>query len=160
VKFGSYDRIDLRGSYDIALVPDKFTRASRRRRSRADGYFDILDYECVNAPAALAAAEPVSCPGATHTTFGIPLPLPPTAPVDLHSPLARRTSAQRMAVSSITSATRTSRRGAPRIRALATEQGEFNFIADITEMDQRAPSDKYTYLKPVVQLQFSSSATA
>lgn len=35
VRLGSFDRLDVRGSYDISLVPEKgSSRASRRRRSR------------------------------------------------------------------------------------------------------------------------------
>ena len=53
---GDYDRLDLRGSYDIALVPEKlFARFSGSSKQR-DGYFDILDYECVNGPGSLAEA--------------------------------------------------------------------------------------------------------
>ena len=53
VKLGSYDRIDLRGSYDIALVPDKVYARFSASSKQADGYFDILDYECVNGPGSL-----------------------------------------------------------------------------------------------------------
>ena len=77
---GSDDRLDLRGSYDIALVPDKlFARFSGSSKQR-DGYFDILDYECVNGPGSLGGGGTGILPGATHSTFGIPLPLPPTDP--------------------------------------------------------------------------------
>ena len=87
VTAGTFDRLDVRGSYDIALVPDKlFARFSGSSKQR-DGYFDILDFECVNGPGSLGGGGTGILPGATHTTFGIPLPLPPTAPVDLHSQL-------------------------------------------------------------------------
>lgn len=49
--FGSFDRIDVRGSGDFVIVPDKlFARVSGLARQR-DGYLTRLDYECVTGGA-------------------------------------------------------------------------------------------------------------
>ncbi len=59
---GSRDRLNLRGSYDFALAEDTvFARVSASSKSQ-DGYFDILDYECVNGAghARLSAAPAVA----------------------------------------------------------------------------------------------------
>ena len=147
VTAGTFDRLDVRGSYDIALVPDKlFARFSGSSKQR-DGYFDILDFECVNGPGSLGGGGTGILPGATHTTFGIPLPLPPTAPVDLHSQLGPQTFAPRRAASWTNSAARTSR-PAERRSLAAGDTVEVNFSLDLTEMDQQGPSDKYTFFNP------------
>jgi len=161
VKFGSYDRIDLRGSYDIALVPDKVFARFSASSKQADGYFDILDYECVNGPGSLGGGGTGILPGATHTTFGIPLPLPPTAPVDLHSQLGPQDIRTEDGCTVDHLGNENVQTGRAAFRWLATDKAEFNFIADITEMDQEGPSDKYTYLNPAFNFnqQFSNGVT-
>ena len=52
VGVGSRDRLNVHGTYDFSLVEDKlFARFSASSKTQ-DGYFDILDYECVNGRAA------------------------------------------------------------------------------------------------------------
>ena len=47
---GSRDRLSVRGSHDFPLVEDKvFVRLAASSKTQ-DGYFDILDYECVHGP--------------------------------------------------------------------------------------------------------------
>ena len=58
VGVGSRDRLNLRGSYDFALVEEKvFARVSASSKTQ-DGYFDILDYECVNGAGSLGLGGP------------------------------------------------------------------------------------------------------
>ena len=55
---GSRDRLNVRGSYDFPLVADKvFARVSASSKTQ-DGYFDILDYECVNGAGSLGLGGP------------------------------------------------------------------------------------------------------
>jgi iron complex outermembrane receptor protein len=145
---GSFDRMDLRGSYDVPLVPEKlFARFSGSSKQR-DGYFDILDYECVNGPGSLGGGGTGILPGATHDTFGIPLPLPPTPPIDLQSQLGPQDirSEDGCVVDQLGNENVATGRVA--LRWLPGDQVELNFSADLTEMDQQGPSDKYTYLDP------------
>jgi len=148
LKFGSYDRIDLRGSYDIALVPDKLFARFAGSSKQADGYFDILDYECVNGPGSLGGGGTGILPGDTHTAFGFPVPLPETAPIDLHSQLGPQDIRSENGCVVDHLGNENVQTGRVSFRWLASEKAEFTFIADITEMDQEGPSDKYTYLNP------------
>ena len=93
---GTYDRLDLRGSYDIALVPDKlFARfsalveAARRllRHSRL---------RMRERPRQLGRRRHRHLAGRNPQTFGIPLPLPPTDRRSIcRASSGRRTSARR-----------------------------------------------------------------
>ena len=66
------------GSTCAARTTSRSCRTSCSRGSRAsskqrDGYFDILDYECVNGPGSLGGGGTGILPGATHTTFRHPV---------------------------------------------------------------------------------------
>ena len=148
VTTGTFDRLDVRGSYDIALVPDKlFARFSASSKQR-DGYFDILDYECVNGPGSLGGGGTGILPGATHTTFGIALPLPTTAPIDLHSQLGPQDIRAEEGCVVDTLGDENVATGRAAFRWLASDTVEVNFTADLTKLDQKGPSDKYTFLNP------------
>ncbi len=161
VKFGSFDRIDLRGSYDIPLVADKVYARFSASSKQADGYFDILDYECVNGPGSLGGGGTGILPGATHTTFGIPLPLPATAPINLHGQLGPQDIRTEDGCVVDRLGNENVQTGRAAFRWLASEKTEVNFIADITQMDQQGPSDKYTFLNPAFNFnqQFSNGVT-
>ena len=47
VTYGSFDRVDVRGSYDFALSDSVFARITGVSKSR-DGYQDVLDWACLN----------------------------------------------------------------------------------------------------------------
>ena len=47
VTVGSYNRIDLRGSYDFSLTDNLFARITGVSKSR-DGHQDVFDYACLN----------------------------------------------------------------------------------------------------------------
>jgi iron complex outermembrane receptor protein len=161
ITLGSFDRLDVRGSYDIALVPDKlFARFSGSSKQR-DGYFNILDYECVNGVGSLGGGGTGIVPGATHTTFGVPLPLPPTDPIDLHSQLGPQDIRTEDGCVVDTLGDENVATGRAAFRWLPSDTVELNFIADITQMDQKGPSDKYTFLNPAFNFnqQFSDNVT-
>ena len=148
VTTGSFNRLDVRGSYDISLVPDKlFARFSASSKQR-DGYFKILDFECVNGPGSLGGGGTGILPGATHTTFGIPLPLPPTAPVNLHTQIGAQDirTEDGCVVDHLGDENVQSARAA--FRWVPNDKVDVNFVADITLMNQEGPSDKYTYIDP------------
>ena len=145
VTTGDFDRLDVRGSYDIALVPDKvFARFSASSKQR-DGYFDILDYECVNGPGSLGGGGTGILPGSTNLFGG---PIPPTDPIDLHSQLGPQDirAEDGCVVDTLGDENVVSGRAA--FRWLAGEDVEVNFTYDVTQIDQKGPSDKYTYLDP------------
>lgn len=161
VRLGSFDRVDVRGSYDIALVPEKLFARFSASSKQADGYFNILDYECVNGPGSLGGGGTGILPGATHTTFGFPVPLPETAPIDLHGQLGPQDirAEEGCLVDKLGDENVATGRAA--FRWLPGSKVEVNFIADITEMDQKGPSDKYTFLNPAFNFnqQYSDNVT-
>jgi iron complex outermembrane recepter protein len=145
---GQFNRLDVRGSYDVAMIEDKlFARFSASSKQR-DGYFDILDYECVNGPGSLGGGGTGILPGATHTTFGFPLPLPETAPIDLQSQLGPQDIRAETGCTVDTLGDENVQTGRAAFRWLASDTVEVNFTADVTRMDQKGPSDKYTFLNP------------
>jgi iron complex outermembrane recepter protein len=161
VKLGSFNRVDVRGSYDISLVEDKLFARFSASSKQADGYFKILDYECVNGEGSLGGGGTGILPGATHTTFGIPLPLPPTAPINLHGQLGPQDIRAEGGCVVDHLGDENVATGRAAFRWLPSETVEVNFIADLTEMDQQGPSDKYTYLNPAFNFnqQFSDNVT-
>ncbi len=52
--YGRFDRLDLRGSFDLKLTDDLFLRASGVSKT-ADGYMKRLDYGCVNPTSGIPA---------------------------------------------------------------------------------------------------------
>ncbi len=151
--YGKYDRIDVRGSFDVSVIPDTlFARASVSSKNR-DGYFKILDYECVNGYGSLGPGGPGIAPGATHTTFGIPLPLntPGLAGVPgkaLGSVLGPNdTRAENgCVVDTLGGENVTSGRLA--LRWIVNDDLEVNLTGDYTKEDNEGPADNYTFFNP------------
>ena len=62
VTVGERNRLNLRGMLDVEVVPDKlYARISGSSKTQ-DGYFDILDYECVNGAGSLGGGGDGSSP--------------------------------------------------------------------------------------------------
>jgi iron complex outermembrane receptor protein len=120
---GSYSRINLRGSFDFAIVPDKVMARISASTKNADGYFRILNYECVNGAGSLG-------------------PVPPGG-VDLGAD-AGQTSNSDCVVDRLGDEGITSVRGA--LRFILGERAEFNLIGDFTRQRQKGPADKYTII--------------
>jgi len=120
---GSYSRINLRGSFDFAIVPDKVMARISASTKNADGYFRILNYECVNGAGSLG-------------------PVPPGG-VDLGADAGQTTNGDcvvdRLGDEGITSV-----RGA--LRFVLGARAEFNLIGDFTRQRQKGPADKYTII--------------
>ena len=159
VTVGDFDRFDVRGSYDVPLVADKlFARFSASSKHR-DGYFDILDYECVNGPGSLGGGGTGILPGATHETFGIPLPLPEHPPIDLKSQIGPQDirAEDGCVVDTLGDENVVSGRAA--LRWLPSDRVEVNLVLDTTQIDQKGPSDKYTIYDPTHPFNASWSNT-
>ncbi len=135
---GSYHRLDARGFMDVALIPDKaFARFSFSSKS-ADGFFKVLDYECVNGAGSLGTGGPGLPDGPYNVPGGYPGGLPGMA---LGSMKAPGTSC---VVDTLQDENVQSGRAA--FRFLFGENVELNVIGDITEQRQKGPGDKYTVI--------------
>src|SRR5690349_9972233 len=53
VTLGSFNRINARASADVSLIEDRVFARFSFSSKKADGYFNVLDYECVNGPGSL-----------------------------------------------------------------------------------------------------------
>ena len=51
--YGSYNRFNIRGAFDLAVVPDKLFARFSVSSKHADGYMKILDYVCVHGAGSL-----------------------------------------------------------------------------------------------------------
>lgn len=129
---GSFDRIDMRGSWDVSLLEDllfaRFAVSSKRR----DGYFDLLDYECVNGAGSLGNGGT----GGTGPSSGVP-------PIRLGSQVGS-TDGRDCVTGHLGGEDVQSARAA--FRLLASESVEINLIGDYTEQNQEGPADKYTII--------------
>ncbi len=140
---GSRDRLSVRGSHDFALVEDKvFVRLAASSKTQ-DGYFDILDYECVNGAGSLGL-------GGAGITAGVFTPA-----TELSTALTTHPAIGGVALGSVLGKTddrgcvidqlggENVQSGRVALRFLASDTVEVNVITDLTYMDQEGPSDKY-----------------
>ena len=128
---GSYDRVELRGSYDMPLIAEKlFARISGSSKKKA-GYFDLLDYECVNGPGSLGSGGTTGLPakGIAPINLGTTLNLPHRDGCVTGHLGGENVQSARVA-----------------LRFLASDAVEFNFVGDFTHQDQEGPADKYTVI--------------
>ena len=142
--YGSYDRIDVRGSFDVSIIPDRlFARIAASTKNR-DGYFKILDYECVNGPGSLGAGGT----GLPDSAIAPGLPTGNVVPEALGSVLGPTDirSEDGCVVDTLGGENVQSVRGA--FRFLATDDLEINVTADYTKEDNEGPADKYTIIGP------------
>jgi iron complex outermembrane recepter protein len=122
---GSFNRIDARGSFDVSLVPDRVFARFSLSSKKADGYFKVLDYECVKGQGSLGA-------GGAGGPFGS---------IKLGSQLG---AASDCTVDTLGNENVQSARAA--IRFLINDQAEFNLIGDLTSQRQKGPADKYSII--------------
>jgi len=125
---GSFDRVDVRASWDTSLVPDKLFARFSASSKQHDGYFDLLDYECVNGAGSLGNGG----------TTGIPAR--GVAPISL----SRGSTGGDCVVGHLGGEDVQSARAA--LRFIATDALELNFVGDFTHQNQEGPSDKYTFI--------------
>jgi iron complex outermembrane receptor protein len=141
---GSRDRLAIRGSLDFDMVENKVLARISASSKRQDGYFDILDYECVNGDGSLGLGGAGIPAGVFNTSSEL------TTAITTHPAIGG------VALGSVTGATdnrgcvvdhlgsENVQSGRLALRILASDTVEVNFIADITYMDQEGPADKYT----------------
>jgi iron complex outermembrane receptor protein len=134
VAVGSYSRIDARGSADFSIVEDRvFTRLSFSSK-KADGYFNILDYECVNGPGSLGAGGTSIPAGGFFTDM-------PGVRLGSRVPPGGNCVIDTLGDENVQS-------GRAAIRFILNERAEINVIADLTSQRQKGPADKYSVMVP------------
>ena len=74
VSIGKFNRIDARGSTDVTLVDERVFARFSFSSKKADGYFNVLDYECVNGAGSLGSGGPGLADGTGRPSGGQPLP--------------------------------------------------------------------------------------
>lgn len=134
---GSFNRIDARAMADVSIIPDRLFARFSFSSKRADGWFKVLDYVCVNGPNSLGT-------GGT----GIPGVSPP---IHLQSSLAPNSGC---VADTLNDENVQSARAA--FRFLINDQAEFNLVADVTNQNQKGPADKYTVIAPGINTFWSS----
>ena len=140
---GSRDRLSVRGSHDFSLVEDKvFVRLAASSKTQ-DGYFDILDYECVHGAGSLGL-------GGAGITAGVFTPA-----TELSTALTTHPAIGGVALGSVLGKTddrgcvidqlggENVQSGRVALRFLASDTVEVNVVTDLTYMDQEGPTDKY-----------------
>jgi iron complex outermembrane receptor protein len=138
VALGKFNRLNARGSMDVALIEDKVFARFSFSSKKADGYFDVLDYECVNGPGSLGNGGAGLPAGAYNTPGEFPGGLPG---IRLGSQVAR---GGNCVIDTLGDENVQSGRAA--FRFLINDALEFNLIGDLTVQRQKGPADKYTVM--------------
>ena len=143
VGIGERDKLTLRGSYDFAIVPDQLFVRIAASSKRQDGYFDILDYECVNGAGSLGLGGPGIAAGVFNpaTPFTTALTTHPAVGGIRLGSVTGNTDSRGCVVDHLGGENVQSGRVA--MRFIGSEAFEVNLIGDITYMDQEGPADKY-----------------
>jgi len=126
VTAGERSRLNVRGMFDTAIVPDKLLLRIAGSSKTQDGYFDILDYECVNGPGSMGNGGPGNSPIFPGVSF------------DLGS---ATNVAGNCVVDQLGNENVQSGRGT--LLWNAGDNVEVTFNADVTRQRQKGPSDKY-----------------
>ena len=153
VGVGSRDRMNLRGAYDFGLTENVLVRVSASSKTQ-DGYFDILDYECVNGAGSLGLG------GAGITAGVFAAPPPPGTPLDdvrwIPYAVTTHPAVGGIALGGVTGPTddrgcvvdhlgsENVQSGRVAVRFIPSDTVEINVITDLTVVDQQGPADKYT----------------
>ncbi|HVY81489.1 MAG TPA: TonB-dependent receptor [Steroidobacteraceae bacterium] len=138
VALGSFNRLNARGSMDVSLIEDKVFARFSFSSKKADGYFNVLDYECVNGPGSLGAGGAGLPAGGYNTPGEFPGGLPG---IRLGSQVAPGGGC---VVDTLGDENVQSGRAA--FRFLISDALEFNLIGDLTVQRQKGPADKYTVM--------------
>jgi iron complex outermembrane receptor protein len=123
--YGSFNRLDARASFDTSLVADRVFARFSFSSKKADGYFKVLDYECVNGANSLGD-------GGEGGPFGS---------VKLGTQVGPGSDC---VVDTLGNENVQSARAA--FRFLINDAAEFNLIGDVTSQRQKGPADKYTII--------------
>ena len=138
VTLGSFNRINARGSTDVSLIEDKVFARFSFSSKKADGYFNVLDYECVNGAGSLGNGG-AGLPAGPYNTPGA---FPGGQPgIRLGSQVVKGGDC---VVDTLGDENVQSGRAA--FRFLINDRMEFNLIGDLTVQRQKGPADKYTVM--------------
>jgi iron complex outermembrane recepter protein len=157
VAIGKYNRIDARGSTDVSLIDERVFARFSFSSKKADGYFNVLDYECVNGPGSLGSGGPGLADGTGLPSGGPPEP-DGTIPLNGYNNVGFfpngglpgiRLGSQvpnngDCVVDTLGDENVQSGRAA--FRFLINDAMEFNLIGDLTNQRQKGPADKYTII--------------
>jgi len=155
VGVGSRDRLNIRGAYDFGLTENVLVRVSASSKAQ-DGYFDILDYECVNGAGSLGLGGA----GITAGVFPFAVAPPPGTPLEdvrwIPTAVATHPTIGGIALGGVTGPTddrgcvvdhlgsENVQSGRVAVRFIPSDTVEINVITDLTVVDQQGPADKYT----------------
>jgi iron complex outermembrane receptor protein len=128
-QLGSRSRFNLRAMTDFTIVPETVFARLAFSSKRQDGYFDVLDYECVNGAGSLTDGGP-----------GLPAQNLPGVK------LGSQAQPGNCVVDTLGDEDVQSGRAA--LRWIASDRVEFNLIGDLTVQRQKGPADKYTVIDP------------
>jgi iron complex outermembrane recepter protein len=157
VAIGKYSRIDARGSMDVSLIDERVFARFSFSSKKADGYFNVLDFECVNGPGTLGAGGAGLADGTGLPSNGPPRP-DGTIPQNGYNNVGFfpngglpgiRLGSQvpndgDCVVDTLGDENVQSGRAA--FRFLMNDAMEFNLIGDVTSQRQKGPADKYTVI--------------
>jgi iron complex outermembrane receptor protein len=138
VTLGSFNRLNARASTDVSLIDEKVYARFSFSSKKADGYFNVLDYECVNGPGSLGNGGTGLPNGAYNTPGAFPGGL---SGIRLGSQVVRGGDCvvDKLGDENVQS-------GRAAFRFLINDQMEFNLIGDLTVQRQKGPADKYTVM--------------
>jgi iron complex outermembrane receptor protein len=126
VTVGERNRLNVRGMFDTEIVPDTLLLRIAGSSKTQDGYFDILDYECVNGAGTMGGG------GAGNS------PIFPGVSIDLGS---ATTVNGDCVVDELGNENVQSGRGT--LLWNAGDNVEMTFTADVTRQRQKGPADEY-----------------
>jgi iron complex outermembrane recepter protein len=68
VTYGKYNRLEARGMADVALIEGFLNARFSFSSKKADGYFKLFDYVCLNGAGSLGSLQPAIAPGSNCQT--------------------------------------------------------------------------------------------
>jgi iron complex outermembrane receptor protein len=135
---GKYNRLNARGSMDVALLENKVFARFSFSSKKADGYFNVLDYECVNGAGSLGSGGTGLPAGAYNVPGEFPGGLPGIR-LGSQVPVGGDCVVDTLGDENVQS-------GRAALRFLINDRAELNLIGDLTVQRQKGPADKYTVI--------------
>jgi iron complex outermembrane receptor protein len=148
VTMGDYDRLDIRGSFEMTLVPDTLFARISASSKRRDGYVDVLDFTCDmiarGTPELAGIGDGLGADGTAGAGLdGMPDAVPVGSLADNLFALGISTSPNGTRngckIDELGNEDVESARGI--LRWIASDDLEFTFAADVTNQDSKGPAD-------------------
>ncbi len=135
VGYGSYNREQFKGAFDVSLIPDKLAMRIAVGVSNVDGYVDLVDFGCAN-PAGLASVNgTIAAHNATLPAGAAPVPL-----------LKATTTAPGCVTGQLGGGYTGNYHGA--LRFTPTDDLEINLTADLLDIKDEQPASQTVYINP------------